>query len=384
MRICLVSPYSWSFPGGVLEHVDALATQMERRGHRVCVMAPNDPLDVRTRLLHPKLGRHGPLPPLVEPVGRSVPVPMNGSLANLAFSPSAWGAVRRVVRRQMPDLMHVHEPLVPVVSWAALAAAEAYRIPVVGTFHANYPERGVYYRAFRTVKRAADPMDRAGRIVKVRVAVSPAAARTASRYFPGEYRIVPNGVDTRRFAPPASPRRDPGRVLFVGRPEARKGLPVLLRAFEEVLDEVPEAHLEIVGSRPEDVKIPKRLLSSVRVRGMLDDRELVGAMHAASVLCAPSIRSESFGVVLIEALAAGLPVLASDIPGYDSVITRGRDGILVPPGDPRALARELVRLLRDPELRARLAAEGLITARRYDWPQIASEIEEIYRSLLGG
>jgi phosphatidylinositol alpha-mannosyltransferase len=366
----------------VLEHVDALATQMEIRGHHVCVIAPNDPLDLRTHLLHPKLGRHGPLPSRVEPAGRSVPVPLNGSLANLAFSPSAWGAVRRAVRRQMPDVMHVHEPLVPVIGWAALAAAEASRIPVVGTFHASYPEKEAYYRTFRAVKKLVDPIDRANRIMKARVAVSPLAARTASRYFPGEYRIVPNGVDTRRFAPPASPERDSNLVLFVGRPEARKGLPVLLRAFGEVLYEVPEARLEIVGSRPEDVKLPKHLLSSVRVRGMLDERELVEAMHSASVLCAPSIGSESFGVVLIEALAAGLPVLASDIPGYNAVITRGKEGILVPPGDPQALAAELVRLLKDPALRARLSNEGLVTARRYDWPQVASEIEEIYRSVV--
>ncbi len=378
MKVCLVSPYSWSFPGGVLEHVDALANYLERRGHEVQVLAPNDPLDLRTHLLHPKLGRHGPLPARVTPVGRSVPLPSNGSLANVAFSPSVWGAVRRAVRRQMPDVIHIHEPLTPLVCWAALGAAEASRIPVVGTFHANYPQGSAYYRLFNLVGNIVDPANRRGRIMKARVAVSPAAAETAVHYSPGDFRIIPNGVDINRFKPPTSNVRDPHEVLFVGRPVARKGLPVLLKAFPKVLRAVPEARLVIAGSRPENVKMPKKLLSSVEVRGMLDDTELVRAMHSASVLCAPSTRSESFGMVLIEALAAGLPVLASDIPGYNAVISSGKDGVLVPPTNPDALADALISLLRNPTLRENLSGSGLITARRYDWSRVAADVEKVY------
>ncbi|MCA3748878.1 MAG: glycosyltransferase family 4 protein [Rubrobacter sp.] len=384
MRVCLVSPYSWSFPGGVLEHVDALACQLERRGHQVRVLAPNDPLDLRTRILHPKLGRHHPPPERVVPVGRSLPFPANGSLANIAFSPRVWGAVRRAVKALGPDLIHVHEPLAPLVSLAALAAAEELRIPAVGTFHANYPEGSAYCRLFLAARRLLDPTDRIGRVLRERIAVSPAAAETAGRYFRADCWIIPNGVDVGRFSPPPGLRRHPGEVLFVGRPVPRKGLPVLLEAFERVLAAVPEARLVIVGSRPGDVRVPKRLLSSVEVRGVLDGEGLVRAMHSAEVLCAPSTGRESFGMVLVEAMAAGLPVLASDIPGYDRVITHGRDGLLCPPGDPEALSAALVGLLRDSALRERLAAAGRRTALRYDWPRVAGEVEKVYRAALGG
>ncbi|BBL79938.1 GDP-mannose-dependent alpha-(1-2)-phosphatidylinositol mannosyltransferase [Rubrobacter xylanophilus] len=382
MRVCLVSPYSWSFPGGVLEHVDALACQLERRGHEVRVLAPNDPLDLRTRLLHPRLGRHHPPPERVVPVGRSLPFPANGSLANIAFSPRVWGTVRRAVKALRPDVIHVHEPLAPMVSLAALAAAEELRLPVVGTFHANYPEGSVYCRIFRVARALLDPTDRIGRVLCERIAVSPAAAASAGRYFRSDCWIIPNGVDVERFSPPPGLGRRPGEVLFVGRPVPRKGLPVLLEAFGRVLDAVPGARLVIVGSRPEDVDVPKRLLSSVEVRGVVDGEGLVRAMHSAEVLCAPSTGRESFGMVLVEAMAAGLPVVASDIPGYDRVITHGRDGLLFPPGDPEALAAALTGLLKNPTLRKRLAAAGLRTARRYDWNRVAGEVERVYRAAL--
>jgi phosphatidylinositol alpha-mannosyltransferase len=375
MRVYLVTPYSWSFPGGVLEHVDALADHLERRGHEVFVISPNDPLDLRTRLLHPKLGRHGDLPARVVPMGRSVPLPSNGSLANLAFSPSVVRKVERVVARRRPDVIHVHEPLLPLVSLAAIRAARILGTPVVGTFHAHYPGGCLHYRVF---ERILAPYYRA---LDARIAVSPMARETAARHFPGDYRVIPNGVDTERFEPKGAPR-DPRLVLFVGRPDERKGLPVLLRAFPEVLRRVPEARLVIVGSRPEQVRLPKNLLSTVEVRGVVGESEMVAAMHRASVLCAPSTGAESFGVILIEGLAAGLPVLASDIPGYGAVLTHDRDGILVPPGDYGALAATLAGLLLDPALRERLSAAGRLTARRYDWSRVAVEIEEVYLEVI--
>lgn len=374
MKVCLVTPYSWSFPGGVLEHVDALADHLERRGHEVRVMAPNDPLDLRTRLLHPKLGRHGDLPQRVIPVGRSVPLPSNGSLANLAFSPTVFGKVRRAIECYRPDVVHVHEPLLPPVSWAAVRSAKSLGIPVVGTFHAHYPDGCYHYRLF---KRALEPFSRK---LDARIAVSPTAVRTAAEHFPGEYQVIPNGVDLERFRPTNVPR-NPDEVLFVGRFDGRKGLPVLLRAFPKVLERCPEARLVIVGSRPEQVKLPKALLSSIEVWGVVDEREIVRAMHSASLLCAPSTGAESFGIVLIEALAAGLPVLASDIPGYRAVVTPGHDGLLVSPGDPDTLAQSLTNLLRDGELRARLSKAGLQTARRYDWPNVAGEVEAVYEAV---
>ena len=373
VKVCLVTPYSWSFPGGVLEHVDALADHLERQGHEVSVMAPNDPLDLRTHILHPKLGRHGDLPKRVIPVGRSVPLPSNGSLANLAFSPAVFRKVRRAIERYRPDVVHVHEPLLPPVGWAAVRSAKELGIPVVGTFHAHYPDGCYHYRLF---KKALEPFFRK---LDARIAVSATAAHTAAEYFPGEYRVIPNGVDVERFEPSGAGRK-PDEVLFVGRRDGRKGLPVLLRAFPGVLKRCPDARLVVVGSRPEQVKLPKALLSSVEVRGVVDEPGIVDAMHSASVLCAPSTGGESFGIVLIEALASGLPILASDIPGYRAVVTPGEDGVLIPSGDPDALAEALTGLLLDGERRARFSEAGLQTARRYDWPNVAGEVEAVYEA----
>lgn len=375
MRVCLVAPYSWAFPVGVLEHADSLGDHLERRGHVVELITPNDPLDLPTRLLHPRLGRHGAIPARVTPVGRSIPLPSNGTFVNVAFSPRAFFAARRAVKRLRPDIVHAHEPLVPPVGWGALRAAKELGIPTVGTFHAHYPEGCYHYRAFKPV---LSPFYRA---LNAKVAVSPMAAKTVAEIFPNDLRVIPNGVDVDRFKPVGAPR-NLNEILFVGRPATRKGLSVLLDALPLVLQKVPEARLVIVGSHPEDVQLPKKLLSSVKVRGMLDDDELVHAMHSASVLCAPSTGAESFGIVLIEAMAAGLPVLASDIPGYNSVVTHERDGVLAPPGDTGALASALTGLLRDPERRNRLSEAGLVTARRYDWPHVATEIESVYEEVL--
>lgn len=376
MRICLVSPYSWSFPGGVMEHIDSVAVHLERRGHEVEVLAPNDPLDLRTRMLHPKLGRHGSLPARVTPVGRSMPLPSNGSLANVAFSPTVFRAVRRTVRARRPDVLHVHEPLVPLASWAAMGVANELGIPTVGTFHANYPNGCAHYRIFKPV--LAPYFER----LSARIAVSPTAAATSAACFPGEYRIIPNGVDVGRFRPTGEPR-DPNRVLFVGRPVARKGLTVLLKALPALLERVPDVRLVIVGSAPGDVKVPKRLLSSVEVLGAVNGEALVSSMHTSSVLCAPSIGGESFGVVLVEAMAAGLPIVASDIPGYEAVVTSGKDGVLVPPGDANALAGALADLLLDHSRRAELSAAGSVSAERYDWSLIATELEGVYLDVTG-
>ena len=375
MRICLVAPYSWAFPVGVLEHLDSLADHLERQGHVVGVVAPNDPLDLPTRLLHPRLGRHGEIPARVTPVGRSLSLPSNGTFVNVAFSPRAFFATRRAVKRLRPDVVHAHEPLVPPVGWGAIQAAKELGVPVVGTFHAHYPEGCYHYKVFRPV---VSPFQKA---LDAKIAVSPMAAKTLAEDFPGRIYVIPNGVDVDRFEP-TSTLRNPNEILFVGRPATRKGLSVLLDALPAVLEKVPEARLVIVGSSPQDVELPKKFLSSVEVRGVLDDDELVRAMHSASVLCAPSTRAESFGIVLIEAMAAGLPVLASDIPGYDAVVAHERDGVLVPPDDPGTLASALVDLLRDPGRRNRLSKVGLLTARQYHWPHVVAEIERVYAGLL--
>ena len=374
MRICIASPYSWSFPGGVMAHIDSLADHLESRGHEVRIIAPNDPLDLRTRILHPKLGRHDSLPARVIPAGRSIPLPSNGSLANIAFSPAVFRYARRALREFQPDVVHVHEPLVPLASWAAIDAAKKSNVPLVGTFHANYHEGCSYYRLFKTV------LDPYLRPLSAKIAVSPTAAATAAEHFPGDYRLVPNGLDVDRFRSSGAVRK-PNQILFVGRPELRKGLPVLLAALPGILRRVPDARLVLVGSRKEDVKLPKSLLSSVEIRGPVDEEGLVECMRSSSILCAPSTGGESFGIVLVEAMAAGLPIVASNIPGYEAVVSSGLNGLLVPPGDPAALADTLTSLLLDPITRERLAFAGQASAEEYDWSRIAVELESIYLDL---
>lgn len=371
MRLCLVCPYSWSFPGGVVEHLDSLAAHLMGRGHEVSILAPNDPLDLRTRLLHPGLGRHDPPPPYVTTIGRSIPLPSNGSLANIAFSPSVFRRVRRALREQQPHVIHIHEPLLPLVSWAAMMAARELRIPTVGTFHANYPEGCTHYTLFEPVLR---PLFQR---LSAAIAVSQTAAETTAAHFPGDYQVVPNGVDVRRFRPSGS-ERNPNQILFVGRPASRKGLPLLLDALPRVLERVPDARLLIVGSDFEELKIPKRLLSSIEVAGIVNGEDLVANMHSSSLLCAPSTGGESFGIVLIEAMAAGLPVVATSIPGYEAVVNSGENGVLVPPGDSGALARALVSLLQDPERRSELSMAGQLSVMRYDWPRIVTTLEDVY------
>lgn len=377
MRICLVLPYSWSFPSGVQRHVDSLAARLERQGHEVAVISPCDPPDFVTRAIHSHPGCQMP-PERVRTVGRTLPMSSNGTQVGVACSPAAYFRVRRAVRKLRPDVVHVHEPLVPPVGWAAVRAAKSLDIPVVGTFHAHYTNGCTHYRVFRPLLA---PIFRA---LDAPVAVSGMAKKTVADHFSGEFRVVPNGVDAESFAPGTSAtRRDPHEVLFVGRHDDRKGLSVLLAAFTRLSETMSEAKLTIVGSRPEEVRLPEALLSSVEVRGVVSEEGLIRAMHSASVLCAPSVGAESFGMVLIEAMAAGLPVLASDIPGYDVVVTPGKDGVLVPPGDPGALASGLENLLRNHSLRESLSRAGISTARRYDWSRIAAAMEEVYDSVLG-
>ncbi|AHY45664.1 Glycosyltransferase [Rubrobacter radiotolerans] len=376
MRVCVVSPYSWAFPNGVPKHVSLLSDHLKQRGHEVAVISPDDPPDRITRLLHPRLGNVRPLPGRISPVGRTLSLYSNGTLIGIALSPRVFTATRRAMERFRPDVVHVHEPLVPLAGWAAVRAAKGLGVPVVGTFHAHYPDGCAHYRYF---DRILAPVYRS---LDARVAVSAMAAKTVVRHFGGEFRIVPNGVDLERFScPQGGGARNRREILFVGRSAPRKGLPVLLDAFERLLGDLPQARLVIVGSQRKEVPLPESVSRNVEVRGMVSEGELVRAMCSASVLCAPSVRAESFGMVLIEAMAAGLPVLASDIPGYDSVVSHGKNGLLSPPGDPEALKDALLGLLGDPALRERLAAEGRRDARRYAWATLAGELESVYRSV---
>ena len=371
MRIALVSPYSWTYQGGVNRHVEALAEEFISRGDHVRVLAPWDPPGFISRRLHRSQPELREAPDYLVPLGRSVGYGANGAISNLSSFPEGPISLRRELRAGDFDVVHVHEPLAPLVGWDAMTFRGA---PVVGTFHAYSTK--AFPNHIATLLGARRRFNQ----LSARIAVSEAAAWTGKRWFGGEYMIVPNGVDV--DAVPKGPKTpsDELRLLFVGRAEERKGLPVLLAAFQALVEHVP-SRLTVIGADPEDVSrlvTDPDVLSHIDVLGKVSDSVLWRHLGDADVLCAPSLAGESFGMVLIEAMAAGTPVIASAIAGYNDVVTNGVDGVLVPPADPQALAEELQLLALEPERRVAMGEAGRRSAERYAWPRIADEVKQVY------
>ncbi len=371
MRIALVSPYSWTYRGGVNRHVDALAKQFAGRGHDVRVLAPWDPPDRISQALHRAEAEPLERPSHLVPLGRTVGIGANGAVSNLCVFPDAVTRMRRELREGRYDVVHVHEPIAPLIGWDA---AHSTRAPTVGTFHAYST------KAFPNHAASLLGARRAFAKLSARIAVSEAAAWTARRYFGGHYAIVPNGVDT--DAPPAGPKPSSPelRVLFVGRPEERKGLPVLLSAFGALANNVP-SRLTVIGADSDDVTryvADSDVIRFIDSRGRVSAAELWQALHEADVLCAPSLAGESFGMVLTEAFAAGTPVIASEIAGYRDVVSDGVDGVLVPPADPQRLAEELQRMYVEPERREAMGRAARASAGRYAWPRVADQVLDVY------
>jgi phosphatidylinositol alpha-mannosyltransferase len=332
----------------------------------------NDPPGSFTRVLHPRLGRHGEPPAGVIPVGRSVIVPANGSLPNIILSPRSVYRMRRVLERERFDVVHVHEPMTPTPAVATLALAQC---PIVTTNHASGELSWL---------KLAKPvwgflLDR----VDHRIAVSEPARASAARYFPGEYELIPNGVLIPDRADPGS--RDE-HIVFVGRQEPRKGLQVLLRAWPEIHRRTG-TRLRVIGADPLAVRL---LFSRLRVSaegvdvlGFLSQEDLTAELLRAKALVAPSLGGESFGMVLTRAFACATPVVASDISGYRGVMEPDA-GLLVPPDDPSALADGVAALLADEAAREKLgAAARELAAERYSWDRIAGRLAEIYEALAG-
>ncbi len=372
MRVGLVSPYSWTVPGGVNHHVEHLAEELEQRGHETWVIAPVGALTPARR--HMDSRQHAMAERFI-PVGSAVPVPSNGSMAYVNFSPQIVTRMDRAVRYGRFDVLHVHEPCTPAVSAMAVILATS---PVVGTFHAALDSSGYYDHLKWVVAAVMKRLD-------VRVAVSEAAKAFPQSRFPGPYRIIPNGVPVEKYAPAIGAPKVRGRILFVGRAERRKGLGVLLQAFTLLRERVPHATLVIAGATRRQVLETDRNgtglpvdFAGVEALGWVADEEKIAHLADAEIVCAPSLAAESFGIVLAEAMAAGVPVVASDLPGYRAVLRDGRAGRLTPPGDPVALAEALYDLLQDEEERRRLAAAGSAAAAELSWGRITDSIVEAY------
>lgn len=359
MRVVLSCPYAWDAPGGVQVHVRDLAARLTSRGHDVLVLAP----------ARERTADHD-----VRVVGRPIRIPYGGKVAPICFSRASWRRIGRALEVFEPDVVHAHEPFSPSTSMLSVLATDA---PVVATFHA-------YHARSRLLEAAAPLLRTVARRIDAAVAVSRAAARFVSSVVAGDVEIVPNGVDVDRFADPGASAADlPAgrRLLWVGRLDPQKGFPVLVRAFARLAADFDDLSLVVAGDgrdRNSVEWLPDDARRRVVMLGSVPNDHLPPYHAAAEVFAAPATGHESFGIVLVEALAAGVPVVASDIPGYREVIRDGVDGLLVPPSDAAALAAAVGRLLRQPDLAAALAAAGPARAREFSWDVVAPRIEAVY------
>ena len=367
MRIGIVCPYSWDVPGGVQSHVRDLAEALIEIGHEVSVISPADD--------------DTPLPPYVVPAGRAVPVPYNGSVARLSFGFLSASRVRRWIRDGEFDLLHVHEPAAPSLSLLACWVATG---PIVATVHTATPRS-------RTMLAAATALRTALEKINASIAVSEAARTTLVEHIGGDAVLIPNGVATRRFR-----KADPlpgwpgegGAIGFLGRmDEPRKGLSVLLRAFEILGPERPGLRLLVAGpGDTDDVmhRVPAPLRDRVILLGSIADEAKAAVLHSVDVFCSPNTGGESFGIVTAEAMAAGAPIVASDIDAFRDVLRGGEAGELFTTGDPAALAAAAARLLDDPVRRAALSSAALNAVAAYDWSVVAREVLTVYETVILG
>ncbi len=376
MRIALVSPYSWTYPGGVTRHIEALAEHYLAAGHHVRVLAPFDPPDGVSAVLHRGARpQHVVAPDYLTSLGRTVGFKANGAVSNLVAVPPGIVKMLRELRDGDFDVVHVHEPITPLVGWAVCAFSS---LPLVGTFHSYSTKR--LPNAIGNAFGATQMLNH----LQVRIAVSEAAAWTGRRWFGGRYRVIPNGVHVDPEVAALAAARPPGdalRIVFVGQAVERKGLPMLLRAFEALREHVP-AELTVIGPTSHELDPMMLDPTGVRVLGKVDDERKRFELERADVLCAPSLGGESFGMVLTEAFASGTPVVASDIPGYRAVVNDGVDGVLVPVGDAQALAETLRDLYHEPEHRMELAAAAAADVQMFAWERVAEEVFEAYEEAI--
>ncbi len=368
MRIGLVCPYQWDVPGGVQYHVRDLAETLRGLGHHVEVLTPAQHEESITD-------------PWITFAGRTVPVPYNGSMASVQFGPVSAGRVRRWLRDGHFDVVHVHEPAPPSVSLLVCMIATG---PIVATFHAA-TTRSRWLAALGPVVQPW--LER----ISGRIAVSDFARRVQVEHLGGDAVIIPNGVHVDAFAggpllPVACGDAGSPTIGFLGRfDEPRKGLPVLLAAMRTVVRRYPGARLLVAGrGDAEQVQrlVGEELRPHVVLLGEISDSDKAAFLRSVDVYCAPNLLGESFGIVLIEALAAGAPIVASDLDAFARVLEGGTAGVLVPRGDAAALGEALCDLLADPERRARLSARGAEVARAYDWAVLARRILAVYETVV--
>jgi len=362
MKIGIVTPYAYPMPGGVNDHVGSLYRVLRARGHDVRIITSSHGLQKASE---------GD----IIRVGKGFSVPFNGSMGTITLSPTYLAQMRAILERERFDVLHYHEPFVPFLSLVTLTLSTSVN---VGTFHAF----GGLSISYEFGKRMLGHY--AGKL-HGRIAVSPAARHFISRYFPGEYKIVPNGVEPGRYqraVPIARYRDGVPNILFVGRMEPRKGLIHLLRAFRKLQRDGVRARLLLVGTGPGEREARRyvltRQLDDVEFLGRVSEAQKAQLFKTADIYVSPATGRESFGIVLLEAMSAGAPIICSDIHGYRGVVRRERDGILVEPGNADALAVSIRRLIDDPALRAQLSRAGEERAQLFTWERVGQAVEEYY------
>ena len=364
MRIGVVCPYAWDIPGGVQNHVRDLAEHLIRLGHEVSVLAPADDEAV--------------LPAFVTHAGRAVPVPYNGSVARVNFGFLSAARVRRWLHDGAFDVLHVHEPSSPSLSMLACWAAGG---PIVATFHTANPRSRAMTVAYPILQPTLEK-------ISARIAVSEYARRTLVEHLGGDAVVIPNGVDVdfyRRAEPKAEWRTQPGQggtLAFIGRiNEPRKGLPTLLEAFPAIAAARPGVRLLVLGGGDiEEAQelLPENVRGQVEFLGRLNDLDKARLLSSVDVYVAPNLGGESFGIILVEAMSAGAPVLASDLDAFNLVLEGGTAGRMFPAGDAGRLARAAIELLDDSPRRDRLRAAAAYAVRRYDWAVVAQDLLAVY------
>ncbi|WP_432002182.1 glycosyltransferase family 4 protein [Streptomyces sioyaensis] len=365
MKIGIVCPYAWDVPGGVQFHIRDLADHLIRLGHEVSVLAPADD--------------DTPLPPYVVSAGRAVPVPYNGSVARLNFGLLSAARVRRWLQHGAFDVIHIHEPASPSLGLLTCWAAQG---PIVATFHTSNPRSRAMIAAYPILQPALEK-------IRARIAVSEYARRTLVEHLGGDAVVIPNGVDVDFFAS-AEPKAEwQGRTIgFIGRiDEPRKGLPVLMKALPAILAEVPDARLLVAGRGDEEeavAALPAEMRSRVEFLGMVSDEDKARLLRSVDVYVAPNTGGESFGIILVEAMSAGAPVLASDLDAFAQVLDQGEAGELFANEDADALAAAAVRLLGDPARLAELRERGARHVRRFDWSTVGADILAVYETVTTG
>lgn len=371
MKIALVSPYDFAYPGGVAVHISYLEHHFSRMGHEVKVVAPASKVisSFGDRFIS---------------IGRPRPIPTSGSIARVTISPWLSSRIKTVLDQEGFDIIHLHEPLMPMLCTTVLRLSQTANI---GTFHACHGRPG--YNFAKPLGKWI--LKRWFRKLHGKIAVSKPAMEFAHEHFPGYYNIIPNGVDIDHFSPSVTPidKFCDGKlnILFVSRLEKRKGLNYLIEAFKQVKQEIPNCRLIIVGPgtrlrRKYEKEVKRSGLKDVVFTGLVSYEELPRYYKTADVFCAPATGRESFGIILLEAMAVGKPIVASDIEGYASVLTHNVDGLLVPPADKEVLAQALISLLTDESLRREMGARGRVKALEYSWERIAQTVFNYYMRVL--